>query len=46
MKCPTCGTDGVERGVCFYCKARKERKKVKNRNGKESGGERKNTQSA
>ena len=25
MKCPVCGTDGVEGGVCFYCEARRRR---------------------
>lgn len=25
MKCPVCGTNGVEGGVCFYCEARSHR---------------------
>ena len=27
MQCPICGTNGIEGGVCFYCEARKKRKK-------------------
>ncbi len=29
MKCPVCGTEAVEGGTCFYCEARKSRKKLK-----------------
>jgi len=29
MRCPVCGTNGVEGGVCFYCEARKGRRKPK-----------------
>jgi hypothetical protein len=27
MKCPVCGTNGIEKGVCFYCAAKEKRKK-------------------
>ena len=27
MKWPVCGTNGIEGGVCFYCEAKKVRKK-------------------
>jgi hypothetical protein len=29
MRCPVCGTNGMEGGVCFYCEARKGRRKQK-----------------
>ena len=30
MKCPVCGTNGVEGGVCFYCAARRARRPALN----------------
>jgi len=27
MRCPVCGTNGIEKGVCFYCAAKERRKK-------------------
>lgn len=47
MKCPKCGTDGMEKGVCFYCKGvedmkkEKEQKKKKRKTGDEGGNPRK-----
>jgi len=29
MRCPVCGTNGIEGGVCFYCEAREGRRKAK-----------------
>lgn len=31
MKCPKCGTNGIEGRVCFYCEARKERQDKRQR---------------